>query len=176
MLKDVAMRSIEHGVRTGRPLRVDPVDYPPELQRPRATFVTLRRDGALRGCIGTLQADAPLVVSVAENAFKAAFRDPRFPPLRDVEIPGLEIHISVLGPLERVDVGSEDDLVSLLRPHVDGVLLREGSHQGTFLPAVWDSLPDTPQFVRELKRKAGLPGDYWSDALEVWRFTSESAA
>jgi AmmeMemoRadiSam system protein A len=176
MLKDVARRSIEHGVRTGHPLRVDPAAYPTELRYPRATFVTVRREGALRGCIGTLEADEPLVVSVAENAFKAAFRDPRFPPLRDLEIPGLEIHISVLGPLERVDVASEDDLVSLLRPHVDGVLLREGSYQGTFLPAVWDSLPAAPQFVRELKRKAGLPADYWSNALEIWRFTSESAS
>jgi len=176
MLKDVARRSIEHGVRTGHPLRVDPAAYSTELRYPRATFVTVRREGALRGCIGTLEADEPLVVSVAENAFKAAFRDPRFPPLRDSEIPGLEIHISVLGPLERVDVASEDDLVSLLRPHVDGVLLREGSYQGTFLPAVWDSLPAAPQFVRELKRKAGLPADYWSNALEVWRFTSDSAS
>jgi len=174
MLTDVAKRSIEHGVRTGRPLAVDPAEFPSELQTPRATFVTVRRGGDLRGCIGTLDADDPLVVSVAENAFKAAFRDPRFPPLRETELPEIEIHISILGPLERVAVDSESDLISLLRPRIDGVVLREGDRQGTFLPAVWDSLPAAAQFVRELKRKAGLPADHWSDALQVWRFTAES--
>jgi AmmeMemoRadiSam system protein A len=174
MLKDVARRSIEHGVRTGRPLAVEPEAFPPELREKRASFVTLRRNGALRGCIGTLEQDLPLVVSVAENAFKAAFRDPRFPPLREAELPEIEIHISILTPLERMQVASEDDLVAKLRPGIDGVVLQQGARRGTFLPSVWEELPDTAQFVRQLKRKAGLPAEYWSDDIEVWRYTADS--
>jgi AmmeMemoRadiSam system protein A len=174
ILKDVARRSIEQGLRTGKPLAVDPEAFPPELRAKRACFVTLRRSGELRGCIGTLEGDAALVVGVAENAFKAAFRDPRFSPLREADLPGIEIHISILSPLERVEVRSETDLLAKLRPGVDGVVLRQGFQQGTFLPSVWQELPDAAQFLSQLKRKAGLAADFWSDDLEVWRYTAES--
>jgi AmmeMemoRadiSam system protein A len=174
ILKDVARRSIERGLRTGKPLAVDPEAFPPELRAKRACFVTLRRSGELRGCIGTLEGDAALVVGVAENAFKAAFRDPRFSPLREADLPGIEIHISILSPLERVEVRSETDLLAKLRPGVDGVVLRQGFQQGTFLPSVWQELPDAAQFLSQLKRKAGLAADFWSDDLEVWRYTAES--
>jgi AmmeMemoRadiSam system protein A len=174
LLKDIARRSIAQGVRTGRPLAVDPDEFPPALRAKHASFVTLRRNGQLRGCIGTLEGDAPLVVGIAENAFKAAFRDPRFPPLDEGDLPEIEIHISILSPLERVEVSSERDLLAKLRPGVDGAVLREGLQQGTFLPSVWEDLPDAVQFVRQLKRKAGLSAEYWSDTLEVWRYTAES--
>lgn len=174
LLKDIARRSIAQGVRTGKPLAVDLEEFPPALRAKRACFVTLRRNGQLRGCIGTLEEDFPLVAGVAENAFKAAFRDPRFSPLDEGELPEIEIHISILSPLERVDISSESDLLAKLRPGIDGVLLREGLHQGTFLPSVWEELPDAVQFVRQLKRKAGFTAEYWSDALEVWRYTAES--
>jgi AmmeMemoRadiSam system protein A len=174
ILKDVARRSIEQGLRTGKPLAVDPEAFPPEIRVTRACFVTLRRSGELRGCIGTLEGNAALVVGVAENAFKAAFRDPRFSPLREADLPGIEIHISILSPLERVEVRSETDLLAKLRPGVDGVVLRQGFQQGTFLPSVWQELPDAAQFLSQLKRKAGLATDFWSDDLEVWRYTAES--
>jgi AmmeMemoRadiSam system protein A len=174
VLKDVARRSIAQGHRTGRPLAVDPEAFPPGLRATRASFVTLRQGGQLRGCIGTLEGDAPLVAGVAENAFKAAFKDPRFPPLGEGDLSEIEIHISVLSPLERMEVRSESDLYAQLRPGVDGVVLRQGVQQGTFLPSVWEDLPDAVQFVRQLKRKAGFPTDYWSDDLEVSRYTAES--
>jgi AmmeMemoRadiSam system protein A len=174
LLKDIARRSIAEGVRTGKPLAVDPEEFPPALRAKHASFVTLRRNGTLRGCIGTLEGNVPLVFGVAENAFKAAFRDPRFSPLAERDLSEIEIHISVLSPLERVEVSSESDLLAKLRPGVDGVVLRQGLQQGTFLPSVWEELPDAAQFVRQLKRKAGLPAEHWSDTLEVWRYTAES--
>jgi AmmeMemoRadiSam system protein A len=173
LLKDVARRSIAQGARTGKPLAVDPEAFPPEVRAKRASFVTLRQSGTLRGCIGMLEADAPLVVGVAENAFKAAFRDPRFSPLVEAELPETGIHISILSPLERVEVFSEADLLAQLRPGIDGVVLQEGIHRGTFLPSVWEELPDAAQFLQQLKRKAGLPAEFWSGDLEVWRYTAE---
>jgi hypothetical protein len=174
MLKDVARRSLRHAVRTGHPLPVDPAVFPAELREKRACFVTLRRAGELRGCIGALEADLPLVVGVSENTYKAGFRDPRFPPLAADELPDIDIEISVLTPLEHLSADSETDLIAKLRPGVDGVVLRQGAQQGTFLPAVWQELPDPVHFLRQLKRKAGLPADRWPDAVEVWRYTTES--
>jgi AmmeMemoRadiSam system protein A len=173
LLKDVARRSIAQGARTGKPLAVDLDAFAPALGAKRASFVTLRRSGKLRGCIGTLEASDPLVVGVAENAFKAAFRDPRFSPLVEAELPETGIHISILSPLERVEVFSEADLLAQLRPGIDGVVLQEGIHRGTFLPSVWEELPDAAQFLQQLKRKAGLPAEFWSGDLEVWRYTAE---
>ena len=173
LLKDVARRSIAHGVHTGKPLVVDPEAFLPALRTERASFVTLRRFGKLRGCIGSLEGNAPLVVGIAENAFRAAFRDPRFSPVDEADLPEIEIHISILSPLERVEFLSESDLLAKLRPGVDGVMLRQGLQQGTFLPSVWEDLPDAAQFVQQLKRKAGLATETWSDDLEVWRYTAE---
>ncbi len=174
LLMRVARDSIRHGLETGRPLEVDPADYPQSLQVRRATFVTLNERGQLRGCIGHLEAVQPLVADVAENAFNAAFRDPRFPPLSPAEFDQLEIHISVLSPPEPLAFDSEEDLLAKIRPGVDGLILEDGVHRGTFLPAVWESLPDKRQFWANLKLKAGLPMDHWSDQLRVLRYTTES--
>jgi len=174
LLLDVARRSIECGVRTGAALRVDPEDYPEPLRRIRATFVTLHLDGQLRGCIGALEARRPLVEDVAHNAFAAAHSDPRFAPLTEAELAGLEIHLSILSPLEPIAVADESELLRRLRPGVDGLVLRDRTHQGTFLPSVWESLPDPREFVRQLKRKAGLPVDAWSDDWQVLRYRVES--
>lgn len=173
-LLDVAQASIEHGLRFGRALRVDPAGYAVALRETRATFVTLHHEGRLRGCVGSLEAQRPLVADVAESAWSAAFRDPRFEPLDDAELPGLGISISVLGPLEPLDVASEEELVARLRPGVDGLLLRQGRLRGTLLPAVWRHVADAREFVREVKRKAGLPEDHWSEELEAIRYTVES--
>jgi AmmeMemoRadiSam system protein A len=173
-LLDVAHASIEHGIRHGRALRVDPTAYPEALREVRATFVTLYREGRLRGCVGTLEARQPLVADVAESAWGAAFRDPRFEGLRHGELAGLEISISVLGSLEPLRAASEAELVARLRPGVDGLLLREGPRRGTLLPAVWRHVSDARDFVREVKRKAGLPEDHWSVALEAFRYEVES--
>ncbi|MGB7551682.1 MAG: AmmeMemoRadiSam system protein A [Chromatiaceae bacterium] len=170
----VARRSIALGLEEGRPLRVHPEDYAAELRAQRAAFVTLLEFGQLRGCIGHLEPLQPLVKDVAENAFAAAFRDPRFPPVTARELEGLHIEISVLTPATPLSFGSEQELVALIEPGRDGLILEEGHARGTFLPSVWESLPDPRGFLRQLKRKAGLPEDYWSDRLQVSRYRTES--
>lgn len=147
--------------------------YPEPLARPGASFVTLNMSGQLRGCIGTLEAYQPLIVDVARNAYSAAFRDPRFPGLQQHEFEFVEFHVSVLSEPETMHVTSEGDLLSQLRPFIDGVILEEGRYRGTFLPAVWESLPDPVEFLNQLKRKAGLPVNYWSDNIRISRYTAD---
>lgn len=159
-LVGVARASIQRGVLRGEPFAVALETFAPFLQAPGASFVTLQRDGALRGCMGSLAPHRPLVVDVAHNAFAAAFRDPRFPPLAAAELPGLALHVSVLGPPQPLEVASESELLACLRPGVDGLVLDEGALRATFLPAVWSQLSSPRDFVAHLKRKAGLPADY----------------
>jgi AmmeMemoRadiSam system protein A len=174
MLLDIARQSIACGLRTGQPLVVDPDAHPPELRERRATFVTLHRASELRGCLGGLVASRPLVADVAHSAFGAAFRDTRFPPIEAGELDELEIHVSILSPLEPLAATDEKALLDAIRPGVDGLVVRDGGRQGTFLPAVWENLPEPSAFWRELKRKAGLPLDSWSSRWEIFRYTVES--
>jgi hypothetical protein len=174
-LRAVARQAIVHGLREGRPPRLDPERYPPELREPRASFVTLQHGGELRGCTGTLEATEPLVVGVAHNAWRSAFSDPRFPPLAWAELHGLEISVSVLSALEALPAGSEAELLAALRPGIDGLVLRDGSACSTFLPAVWESLPSPREFLDALVRKASLPRGYWSPTLRFERYTAEAA-
>jgi AmmeMemoRadiSam system protein B/AmmeMemoRadiSam system protein A len=141
------------------------------LQEPGATFVTLTRHGQLRGCIGSLQAHRKLLDDVKANAKAAAFLDPRFQPLTATELKTTLIEVSLLSDAEPITFASETQLVEQLRPAVDGVILQFGNHRGTFLPQVWEQLPDPRQFLNQLKRKAGLPADFWADGLRVSRYT-----
>lgn len=172
-LLKLAKASIVNGLRTGKALQPELTDFPDSLRQKRASFVTLEHHGQLRGCIGMLEAVRPLVIDIAENAFSAAFRDPRFPPLRNSELAGLELHISILSPSEAIDFNSESDLLAQLHPNVDGLIMQEGLRRGTFLPSVWEQLPDPQDFLRHLKQKAGLPAEYWSNSLRVWRYRTE---
>ena len=172
-LLDLAKSSIQHGLQTGRPLKVNLTDFPVELTEHRATFVTLHKHHQLRGCIGMLEAVRPLAEDIAENAFLAAFKDPRFPPLADDEFGELEIHLSILTPAEPVSFTSEQDLITQLQPGIDGLILEEGLRRGTFLPSVWEQLPEPEQFLRHLKQKAGLAPDYWSENIRIYRYRTE---
>jgi len=134
---------------------------PPSLEEPRATFVTLTRRGALRGCIGALQAQMPLVDDVRDHAVAAALQDFRFPPVRPDEVNSIEIEISVLTPSRPVRYESNEDLLRQLRPGIDGVILESGFHRATFLPQVWDKVPDPETFLGMLCEKAGLAYDTW---------------
>ncbi len=173
-LLQIAEASIRHGLLQGKPIQVDPKKQLDSLQRIRASFVTLQKQGDLRGCIGHLDAFQPLVVDVAENAYAAAFQDPRFPPLSSDEMDSLEIHISVLTPSQPMIFSNEEDLIAQLHPGQDGLILQDGNHKGTFLPSVWESLPQPEAFIKHLKLKAGLPVTHWSKSLKIFRYTTES--
>ncbi|NOZ10371.1 MAG: AmmeMemoRadiSam system protein A [Gammaproteobacteria bacterium] len=173
-LTALAQCSIVHGIRYGCPIKVDTSQYDPILRAQGACFVTLHRHNQLRGCIGALQAKHPLVEDVAINAYAAAFQDPRFPPMKKNEIDDLSIHISVLSKPEPIDFSTEEELLKKMRPGVDGLILVDRGHRGTFLPSVWDTLPEPKAFLQQLKLKAGLSEDYWSDSIQIERYTTES--
>ena len=166
----IARESIKSGLYSGRPPAINPADYSESLKHDGAAFVTLHKNGELRGCIGSLEPHRPLVLDVAEHAFDAAFRDPRFPPVTENELAYLALHIAVLTPMEPLPCDSEEDLLQKVRPGQDGLVIEEGEHRGTFLPAVWETLPEPRRFLKHLKQKAGLPQDYWSDTLVFYRY------
>lgn len=172
-LLQLAGDSIKKGL-CGEILRVRATDFPEPLSVMRATFVTLHVDKKLRGCVGTLEARQSLVEDVVSNACGAAFRDTRFPALTWSEFELLAVHISILSPPEPINFSSEKDLLAMLRPFRDGLILEEGYRRGTFLPSVWEQLPDPREFLRQLKHKAGLPPDYWSSRIRLQRYTTES--
>jgi AmmeMemoRadiSam system protein A len=148
---------------------LDDCDGP--LKASRACFVTLQRDGQLRGCIGSLEAHEPLILNVAHNAWSAAFADPRFPPVSASELNELHIDVSVLGLPEAIHFDSDIHLIEQLRPGVDGLILYtpQGS-RATFLPSVWEQLPNPLHFLQHLKQKAGLAPDFWHPALRAERY------
>lgn len=143
------------------------------FQKPGAAFVTLTRAGRLRGCIGSLNATRSLADDVKANALAAAFKDPRFPPLGALEWPEVKIEVSVLGASEWRTCPSLADAIAWLRPHRDGVILEDGGHRATFLPQVWESLPDPVEFLTELRRKAGMRADAWPETMRVGRYPVE---
>ena len=141
------------------------------LAEPGASFVTLTRQGELRGCIGTLEAHRPLGLDVRENAVAAAFRDPRFMPLTLAEFEEIRVEVSLLSPSEPLIVVNEEDALISLRPGIDGVVFEYGHYRSTFLPQVWEQLPDPAEFLAHLKRKAGLAADFWADQVRLSRYT-----
>lgn len=156
-----------------------PVQEPPRpawLKAQAAVFVTLTRNGELRGCIGSLEARRSLEEDVEENARMAAFADPRFAPLRQEELADTRVEVSVLSPAEPIPFTDEADALRKLRPGVDGVILEYGPHRATFLPQVWRQLHEPRQFLAQLKRKAGLPADFWADGVKLYRYTVEKYA
>ncbi|MFA6015776.1 MAG: AmmeMemoRadiSam system protein A [Gallionellaceae bacterium] len=140
------------------------------LQQPGATFVTLTLQGQLRGCIGSLLAYRELIDDVRQNALAAAFHDPRFPAVSKYELPEISVEVSLLTPPEPMQITSEQDAVMQLRPLQDGVILEAGIHRATFLPQVWEQLPDPIVFLAHLKNKAGLPTNYWSENVQLSRY------
>ncbi len=142
----------------------------PWLAEHRATFVTLTKGGSLRGCIGTLEAHRPLGVDVVENARSAAFRDPRFPRVAADELASLQVEVSLLSHPSAIEFADHDDLVAQLVPGADGLILAAEGRRGTFLPQVWESLPDPEQFLAHLKQKAGLAPSIPTRRCQVWRY------
>lgn len=140
------------------------------LDQPGASFVTLTQQGDLRGCIGSLEAHRPLGLDVRENALAAAFRDPRFAPLAVEEFEHTRVEVSLLTPAMAISFRDEADFLAQLRPGVDGIVFQYGRHRSTFLPQVWESLPEPQQFMQQLKRKAGLPPNFWHETVSIARY------
>lgn len=177
------MTSTEHGttllalartsIAQALGLPITALDMPDWLQEPGACFVTLTQKGQLRGCIGSLQAHRSLGADVHANAVASALHDPRFAPLKSSELGRTQVEVSVLSPMESLDFCSEAQALDQLRPQVDGIVLQYGAHRGTFLPQVWEQLPTAQDFMRQLKRKAGLPENFWADDMRLQRYTVE---
>lgn len=162
-LLKLARQSVERAARDGEILECDAADMGPALLLPGACFVTLRVQGRLRGCIGTLNAHEPLYLAALHNAHSAAIRDRRFAPVAPEEVPGLSLEISVLTPTRELSFRSPSDLLAKLEPHHHGVVLRLGGFSATFLPQVWEQIPDKEQFLNHLAQKAGCQASAWRE-------------
>lgn len=161
---------------TGLPLKaLDEYPLSPTLNADGASFVTLTIKGHLRGCIGTIQAVQGLAQDVQLRAVQAATEDPRFQALLPAELRAIKIEISYLSPAKELQYNHPEDLPKLLRPHIDGVILKDGYRRATFLPQVWDQLPKPEDFLSHLCQKMGVPGGTWKNKLlEVFTYTVES--
>jgi len=167
LLLDLARKTVVAAAKGETPPGVDPAELSEKLRRRRACFVTLTNSGDLRGCIGSIFPQEPLCEAVVSRARSAALEDPRFSPVEPSELDQIHIEISVLTVPRRLECSSPNDLLEKLRPSVDGVVLRVGRREATFLPQVWEQLPDKNDFLAHLCRKAGLPATAWEspDAL-----------
>ncbi|MGB0682405.1 MAG: AmmeMemoRadiSam system protein B [Magnetovibrionaceae bacterium] len=170
LLLRIAAASIQNGLATGGPAKVNVDSFPPELRAEGACFVTLKKQGRLRGCIGSPQAYRPLIVDVVENGFRAGFNDPRFPKLSAAERDDLLLSISVLSPSSPMSFKDQADLLNQLRPGIDGLIIQDGARRALFLPSVWEQLPDKLQFLSHLRQKAGMKPDHWSPGFQARRF------
>ncbi len=170
----VARASIQHGLTKGKAPEIDVKTFARDLQPNRATFVTLKKNNRLRGCIGTITAHRPFVEDIVHNAYAAAFRDHRFAPLQTEDAAATSLSISLLGKPAAMNFTDETDFLSQLQPHIDGLIIQDGDRRAVFLPQVWTDLPDPQTFLSHLKRKAELDEDHWSDKFQAWRFSSTS--
>lgn len=170
----IAVRAVMEPLRCGRRWLPQATELTGPLAEPGASFVTLRRDGSLLGCIGSLVAHRALGVDVAHNAAAAAFDDPRLPAVTPDDIDRMHVHVSVLGSLEPIAVATWQSLVAVVGPG-DGVLVDDGRHRATFLPAVWQQLERPEAFLDALWAKAGLRPREWPSGLTVSRYAVEDA-
>jgi AmmeMemoRadiSam system protein A len=161
ILLRLARTSLERAVRGEGAPPLDLTTLSPVLQSEGAAFVTLTVHGQLRGCIGSLEPYQPLAEDVCEHAVAAALQDPRFPPVRPAELSRIHIEVSRLTHPQPLPYTNAADLLNKLRPGVDGVILRDGFRRATFLPQVWEQLPEKETFLSHLCQKMGAPSDLW---------------
>jgi len=173
-LLGIARQSINSGLCGPSALQLAIENLPANFSTPLGAFVTLTRSRELRGCIGHLETSDPLAQTVANTAFNAAFRDSRFPPLGAEEIDDIRIEISVLSELKPLAAANRVDLLNLLRPGTDGLVLQDNRYRATFLPKVWDQISSPEEFLQQLLAKAGLPESYWSETICFKRYQALS--
>jgi len=171
-LLEIAIKTIQHGTETGQPAAIEKNRFHDDLLQTGACFVTLKRAGHLRGCIGSAEAHRPLIDDIIANASKAAFHDPRFQAVVSEELADISLSISVLSQQTPMAFKDEADFFRQLRPGIDGLIIQDGPCRALFLPSVWEQLPDSGSFVTRLKIKAGLAPNHWSPDFKAWRFTA----
>ena len=169
-LYKIAKQALSEAVEHNKRFKPSRSDWPDRVFDKGAAFVTLTINGKLRGCIGTVVPHQAVGLDVADNAYDAAMSDTRFTPVKPEELEQISISISLLTDYDAVNFSSEEDLLSKIRPGIDGLIIRDGDRQGLFLPSVWEQLPDKKEFLNNLKIKAGLSPSYWSDNIKVYRF------
>ncbi|MCK6583449.1 MAG: AmmeMemoRadiSam system protein A [Anaerolineales bacterium] len=170
----LAREAIDYAVRGKKLQPLDPGSLTPPLLEKGASFVTLTIRGDLRGCIGALEAYQPLAEDVREHAVSAAMDDPRFRPVSEAELSGIHIEVSRLTAPQELEYSTGEDLMRKLRPHIDGVILKHGFHKATFLPQVWEKIPDPAEFLDQLCYKMGERGNLWRNTkLQVYTYQVE---
>ncbi|MDH4200302.1 MAG: AmmeMemoRadiSam system protein A [Spirochaetia bacterium] len=170
-LIQIALYSIEYGLKQHEKYIPDIESLPSEYKLHAATFVTVFNRGKLNGCIGTITAFRPLALDVSLNAWDAAFGDRRFKAIDSMQ--DLEVEISILSRLKKISFKDEEDLTAKVNANTDGILLKYADKQATFLPTVWESLPDKKAFIDHLKVKAGLSSNFCSEKIQIFRYTTE---
>ena len=171
ILLQIARAAISHALHVPFSAAIAVDKGAPWLSQPGATFVTLTYKGQLRGCVGSLLACESLIEDVSSNAISAALRDTRFPPLTEDELDEISVEVSLLSELQPLDFVNEQDAITKLRPGIDGIIFEYGPYRSTFLPQVWENLPQPQSFLHELKAKAGLSEDFWADNIKLSRYT-----
>ena len=173
-LLSLARATVVATVQGAHPSPLDLASVPGRLRDPGASFVTLLRSGALRGCLGSLNAERALAEDVRQHSIAVCASDYRFPPVGPDEIPELGVEIAVLGPTRRLHYQNPEELAGRLRPGIDGVLLQSGARRATFLPKVWERVPSPEEFLGLLCRKAGLDDNLWRrELLEISIYSVE---
>lgn len=174
ILLTIAREAITHAVRDEQLKKINLKEQSKLLRDPGASFVTLTIADKLRGCIGTLEAKQPLILDVQEHAVAAALEDYRFPNVRDAELHLIKIEISRLTPVHLLDYSTPEELVSKLRVGVDGVLIKASGRRATFLPQVWEKVPNSEQFLSQLCIKMGVMPDLWRENyIQVYTYQVE---
>lgn len=169
-LLEIVRESLNAAVTRHEPYQPEREKFNDVLFNKGASFVTLRKGGMLRGCIGSPLPLKAIAVDLADNAYAAAMNDNRFKPLSADELKHLDFTIALLTNFEAIEFNSQEDLLSKIKPGIDGLLIKDGEREGLFLPAVWKELPDRQEFITQLKIKAGLSPSYWSDKIKIFRF------
>ena len=170
-LLEVARKTIERELFKDKAVAQEDEFYSPRFSEKRGTFVTVTINDNLRGCIGHIIPQETLLEGIKENAINAVFKDPRFPPLSKREWGDIKVEISILTDPSILKYSDADDLIKKIRPNVDGVIIKKGYYQATFLPQVWEQLPEKKEFFTHLCLKAGMDGDEWKNGkLEVYTY------
>ena len=169
VLLKVAKQSLSHACDLGYPLKVQPERFSVELQEYHPCFVSLHFNSALRGCVGSIKATHPLVEEVAENAWSSGFKDPRFAPITELELPKLDVEISILSKLQRQPNDGKEALIEQLEPGT-GLIFSDGFHKAVFLPVVWHNLRTPKAFVDGLLDKGNW--QEWNNDIQIDTFTT----